>query len=790
MTLKKLLTIVVLCLAGVGFNAWSANAWTTIGVINDGPRSRSLIPLDGIQAEVAALTAGEFDVRFPADKRLEGDWTLAGAQQVFEQQLADTDVDIIICLGVMTCHVAGQHAALTKPVIASIVIDQSLQSFPFADGASGKKNLVYMTNLHSIDDDMRAFINAAKFGAVAMLVDTALMQAFSSVLNTKIEQVADDLGLTIVTMSVGDSLLAAVDAIPSHVDAVYVTPLLRFDDTSMRELADALIDRKLKSFSLFGVTEIENGLLMSSGGRTEDFLRITRRLALNVQRILLGERPENIPVFLQESRRLAINMTTAAAIGYSPRYAVLADAEQLAVAAPAAGESLALLDAMLEAVDANLNLKVASFDPLLANEDRRASRSRLLPQFELGAGWLKINKDRAFGSFSPEESTDVDASVNQLIYSDSAWAGLRIAELLQDASIEDYHAVVLDTLKVSGQLYLNLLRTLSLEDVQRSNLEVTRTNLELARIRESIGFSGRADVLRWETQIALDRRNLIDTEAVRRQAEDRLNQVLNRPLNARIKPTDASVKSALAVFSQPRFDALIDNALTWEAFQEFLVERGVAVAPELASAGHVVSAGERQVTAARRRYWLPEIGASATGRRNLDRTIGDIGIPLALIDRTSWDIGVRAALPVFSGGALRADLSRSRYQLRQAQQRSTAIAQDVEMRIRVSMEQAAGSFSGIELADAASAASAGNLQIVTDSYSKGAMSVTDLIDAQNAALGSELAAAEAQYLYLGDILEVLRAIGNFSLLLDPGYADDWYVDVETYFREQGLNLVH
>ncbi len=786
MTLKFFLIALILCLTGTGFNAWSANSGTTIGIVNDGPRSRSLIPLAGIETEIEALTAGEFDVHFPDNKRLEGDWTLAGAQRVFEQLLADPEVDIIICLGVMTCHVAGRHSALVKPVIVAVVVDPSLQSFPFAAGASGKKNLVYVTNLHSIDSDMRAFANAADISKVAIFVDAALLEAFASFLHAKMEQLADDLGLAIMPIPVGDSLLEAMKLVPDDIDAVYITPLLRFDDSRMRELADALIDRKLKSFSLFGVTEIKDGLLMSNGGRVEDILRVTRRLALNVQRILLGENPEDIPVYLQESRRLAINMQTATAIGYSPRYTVLADAEQFAAGETAEAESLGLLDAMLEAVDANLNLKVASFDPLLANEARRTSRSELLPQFELGAGWQKINKDRSFGAFTPEETTDLDASARQLIYSDSAWAGLRISEFLQKASDEDYRAAVLDTLQVSGQRYLNLLRTLSLENVQRSNLEVTRTNLELARIRESIGFSGRADALRWETQIARDRRNLIDAEAVRRQTEDRLNQALNRPLKTKIMPTDSSVKSALAVFNEPRFLALIDNAMTWEAFQDYSVERGLEMAPEVASAEHVVSAGERQVTASSRRYWVPDIGASATGRRNLDRTVIETGLPIDDLNRTSWQVGVRAALPVFSGGALRADLNRSRYELRRAKQRSSAIEEDVETRIRVSMEQASSSFSGIELAAAAAAASAENLRIVTDSYSKGAMSVTDLIDAQNAALGSELAAAEAEYIYLSDILGVLRTTGDFSLLLDPQYVNDWYLDVEAYLRARGL----
>jgi len=777
--------LIAACLVGP-----AAVAETVIGIVRDGPQARQLIPHSEIEAEVAKLTATEFDVRFPTDKQLEGDWTLDGARQVFDRQLADPDVDILICLGVLVCHVAGGHPDLNKPVIAAVVVDPRLQNFPFDDGVSGKRNLVYVTNMHSVDDDLRDFNAAVNISKLAVLVDQSALHAFRSFLDDKIAALSAAFELVIVAIPVTDSVLDAAAAIPADADAVYVTPLFRFDDAGMRQLADALIERQLQSFSMFGVTEVRAGILMSSAGRPEDLLRVTRRLALNVQRILLGDQPEEIPVFLQESRRLAINMRTAAAIGFSPRYAVLADAEQLFREELQQGESLALLDAMLEAVDANLNLEVASFDPLLADEDTRTSRAELLPQFELGGTWQKIDSDRALGELSPEETTDLTFGGRQLIYSDDAWAGYRINQYLKQASDEDYRAVLLETLRSAGFAYLNLLRTLSLENVRRSNLEVTRTNLELARIRESIGFSGRADVLRWDAQIARDRRNLIDAETSRRQAEDRLNQVLNRPQNARIRPTDASVNASLAFFTQGQFLALIDNERTWQTMQDFVVERGLESAPEIRGAEYFVSAGERQVTAAKRRYWVPDIAAAGEGGRNLDRTPGQGGFPGLVIDDSTWQVGVEAKLPIFSGGALRADLNRSRYALRQAERRRAAVEQDVETRVRIALEQVANSYAAIELTAAAAAASGENLRIVTDSYSNGAVSIITLIDAQNAALASDLSAAEAKYLYLGDIIEVLRVTGDFSLMLDPQYFNEWFGEVEQFFRQRGVKLVY
>ena len=56
------------------------------------------------------------------------------------------------------------------------------------------------------------------------------------------------------------------------------------------------------------------------------------------------------------------------------------------------------------------------------------------------------------------------------------------------------------------------------------------------------------------------------------------------------------------------------------------------------------------------------------------------------------------------------------------------------------------------------------------------------------AVSPELAAAEARYLYLGDILEALRAAGDFSLMLDPDFADAWFQDVEAFFAARGLPL--
>ena len=128
--------------------------------------------------------------------------------------------------------------------------------------------------------------------------------------------------------------------------------------------------------------------------------------------------------------------------------------------------------------------------------------------------------------------------------------------------------------------------------------------------------------------------------------------------------------------------------------------------------------------------------------------------------------------------------------LRQSRDQRDFTAQDVETRIRVAMEQVGSSYAAIDLTAEAARASVENLRLVTDAYSKGARSVTDLVDAQNNSLFAELSAAEAKYIYLSDVITVLRESGDFSLMLDPQFMNEWYQKVEAYFQQRGQLLVY
>ena len=74
---------------------------------------------------------------------------------------------------------------------------------------------------------------------------------------------------------------------------------------------------------------------------------------------------------------------------------------------------------------------------------------------------------------------------------------------------------------------------------------------------------------------------------------------------------------------------------------------------------------------------------------------------------------------------------------------------------------------------------------MTDAYSLGAVSILDLLDAQNAAVATEEAAANAIYNFLIDMLEVERSLGRFYFQASPVEVEVLFERVDRYFLDRG-----
>ena len=446
-----------------------------------------------------------------------------------------------------------------------------IQGLPFRNGTSGVLNLNYLTLPHSFERSVKAFKEILPFTKMALLVDKGLLEAFPQ-LQVKAQRAAKENSIEITPVPVGTYIQPALAAIPSGTEAVFVTPLLRLPRQEFDALVQGLLARKLPSFSLFGREEVERGLFASIGRETNT-LRLARRVALNIHRILLGEEAGDLLVTLPQGQRLTINMATARAIKAWPTFRVLTEADLINEEMEKVQRRISLYSVVREAVSVNLDLAAADRRVAAGFAEVRNARSALLPQIEMGSQATMIDEDRAKAGFgaNPERTMRATGGLSQLLYSDKAWTNFTVQEKTQLSREAQRHQLRLDIIRDAGTAYLNVLRAKTSWRIQKDNLKLTRSNLEFARVRESVGAAARDEVFRWESEIANGRRAVLDAQALLKQVRVALNRILYRPLEEPFLTAEAGLEDPLLFDDLNRLFSYIDNPLHFSVFREFQV---------------------------------------------------------------------------------------------------------------------------------------------------------------------------------------------------------------------------
>jgi outer membrane protein len=742
-----------------------------------------------IEFEVRDLMAGEFQIEFPPEYQRVANWRMNDVQYQFVSLLNDPKVDLVITIGLLSSHLAAEMEPLPKPVFATAVLEEHLPGGMAREGVSGIDNLSYVAVPARMDRDIDLFHEMVPFCHLAVLVD---------------EELANHLGLTPDMLDIyrikygiqadlvlaGSSANSAINKLPPGTDAVYMTPLFRLSAPEYRRLIGQLNRRHLPTFSMVGEDEVRQGALMGLSPGS-DLPRLGRRVALNIQQVLLGEPASEISTSMGMQERLSFNRETAHLIRYSPPWDLLNDAM---IFGQAPGAPKLTLDMALDCA-------LAINPEVWAARDRvRAGRgevgvvcSRLLPHVDLGATARTIDKARAREALGrePQYMVEGEMAVDQVLFSDRANARCQIERQIQCSRVADLRIVTLDILYEVGAAYINLLRERSLLVIERNNLELTRNNLMLACARVEIGAARRNEVYRWEAQIAIDKEEVVRREALVRIAEAELNRLLHRPVLCPIETNERTLDDLMATIGQAELSHLIETPQSFEWFSEFEICQAWRCSPELASLEALMVARCRELVHDRRALWLPELFFHGESQQRVAR--GGTGVSPPDLPEFIEGIGRRGQVndyllafqltfPLFEGGAKWSRICRDRARVQEICQQYQAMRDTVAFRVTSALDGALASFLSIDLSFEAVAAANRNLAFVEDAYAKGAASILDLLDAQQTSLDSERLNAEAQFTFATDLFRIMRAVGSFDIFRSEKERWLWLQQLQDFFH--------
>jgi outer membrane protein TolC len=750
-------------------------------------------------AEVAS--AGEVEVIDLQGRRAGS--TPESVRAAFEALLADKTVDAIATLGPIGSAEAVHRTNLAKPVIAADVVDPKLFGAPRGQGdASGVRNLAYVTDSGALGRDL-ALIRDLGFQRPALLVGKNALQGIPGLAAQLIERAKSvNLAATVVPVAADHPRATQI----GNADAAVLMLLDELPQQAVSELCAALLEKKTRIYSARGVQDLKSGAAVSLAD-AKDLAQKTRRVAINMLRIAGGEGASSLAVSYQRSETLTFNLESVGKAGWTPPYALISAAETIGEAVvEAQGEKIDLRGVAEEVVKKNLDFEAGRLQNESQSEDVDRAFSLLLPQASASLEGILIDPKRAQATFGlqPQRQLLGVLEGKMIVFSDKVWANLSIQRKLVLVRGLQRDAQRLDLVLEAAKGYLTVLQARVLERVRLENVKRTQANLSHATTKKTVGSAMPTEVLRWQSQIAIDRREVLKARSMRKLAEMQLNRLRHRPLEEAFTTEAEKLESEMKNLSIDQLLPYLDDEHAFGALRAFLVEDGLKNSAELRAVDEAIEASDRAVSAAWRTVYVPTLGAVAqadyffakggkgTGPPDVAAALPPMfqGIAPSIqsilpppIGNFVWSVAGVLSLPLPIDMAVFSDIRRAESDLAQRHIERDAAQEKIEQRIRSAAYLVASSLPGVKLAKASAEAAQKNLTIAQEAYGAGAIGVLDVLDAQNLALVADQLAVSAEFDYMIDQIQLERSVGAYYFVKGKDERDAWLRSAIDYLQK-------
>jgi outer membrane protein TolC len=405
----------------------------------------------------------------------------------------------------------------------------------------------------------------------------------------------------------------------------------------------------------------------------------------------------------------------------------------------AADPETSLRDAVREALASNLDLLAQGESLAAAREEIGLARSKLLPQLGVGSRAQVLDSDRSDSERGNNKSRSVllAGGVSQVLYDEESWAGFAIQKHVYQSQAREFEAFRLGVIEEAAVAFLRLDLAGRVLEIQERNRGFTQENLETSRSRIAAGWSSEREILRWQTQLAGNDRDVRQARVDVLESRFALNRVRNRQPESPASVVPATLAEYGFVYGRDAIAESIVDPEQERRMRDFLVGAGLQRSPDLRALDASIAAAERQLTAKRRAFWVP-----------------------------------------FQGGAKFAGRDQALSALASLRTQRRAAAMSLEESIRSAFAQTSGSFEIVGFAERQVAAARRNFELVEASYTLGVASILDLLDAQSQLLTAELGLADATYGFLEDLVTAERELSYYAFLEAPAEVDALLIQLE------------
>lgn len=733
----------------------------------DGPSAKNEIIMKQFEKTITQTTAPDYKAGFSKSNVFVGDWTEQGVKTASEKAL-NSDATMVISLGYLSTQYLNEKSNKKKFVVT---IDQ----YGLRDLGGDFFNPVQQSVKGAL-----LFKRLINFNKAAILMNESFYKTqddWDGFLKPKLKGINFDV-LPVSNKNI-DSTMQKLSA---NYDAVILTPLFNLSDENKHALINKLNEKKLPTFSTLGREDVNDGVLLGAGAYDLD-RKVAEATSFNIKGVLNGDKTKPKQIQFYEDEIVYINQDTADSIGYDPHLRVLNNAEIISHKKPSVYSLSAVFDTLYQQ---NLDIERKK---LLVKAARRASLAAMLkylPTFGITLGYQTYNEDYAnsVALSIPEKTGVFQAGLEQVIYSPALVTNILVKKKMVDFS---KHEEFLTEQNMGINVALLYIETLMLENmmnVQKDEVKESRENLAIARVREKMGKCGKEEPLRWATKLLNEEQELLDMTAELKNLKININKMLFKDQKEKFQL--ASLKANDPSFYTSEIH-IIDYVITPKALEQFtqmLIEEAYRVAPELAKLKAAKKMKQYEMAMYYQKFFLPDAKFNMTYTSLMNRQFskdmpylpvsptkaqgpGIAGYPGGAYwsslnalrpDATNLQMGVFAQWKPIEGGTKIAEIARLKAEVQELDRYDEEVRTSIEEHVRGTINKALAAYFSIEKNYKAMSASGENFKKVQDMYLKGDISITHILDAQDAYKTSKVKAMNSQYVFFKELVWVQRAI--------------------------------
>jgi len=719
-----------------------------------------------VQKEVLNLLYGEFEVEFLTIKDL---WSMQGTFDNVWGALNDPRVDLVITLGFMSSFQMLQMQQIMKPVVVGYNLNYFTQpgiSIPILKSP----RLAYYQSQLTLSSEIKIFAEITHARTLAFIGDASLIgNPDFSIIIEKIQEAAENAGIVPIFLPVtqnGRSAIQGLDEV--SVEGVVYLPTWRMPKKAFQALIDEVNSRYLPSFSILGEEEVNQGVLMTLTPNKE-ITRAARRIALDAQELLISGTNQEIVRDFSRSHEMIINERTSQAIKWDIPWGIQRNATFVDQVPPNPTEMIAIADAAYLAVDNNLDLIAEALAVKSGHQEVLKRFSRLMPQVgsRIEGRVVDTNTAKAGFGFQPEKLIRSSFAVDQMLYNEQKISKFSIEQKLQKSREFNRKSLELDIILDTAIAYLTILRVKADILIAEENIHLSNANLRRAHELVDSGQARLSEVYRWESEVASNQDSLVALEAILQNIETEFNRLLNRPLRTPVVLQDINPFDTNILLDFGHLVPYLNTPDKFNRFKEHMLHAARENSPDIKSIDQEVQAEERHLVATKRAFYLPEFSAFGEFSNNLYRGGAGDSPPAGVSSgKLESRVGIALTYPLFTSGTRTSEKNKAFFDMQKIKTEKASLVERIDELVIQSISNMKASYEGIFLAQKASNAAGKNLVIVTNSYTRGIVSIVDLLDAQNKMIVSKQSYHNSLYDYLIDYMEFQRATSQYDFMMN------------------------